>query len=111
MRCKLADMYNEIEAGRGLLYARLRHGRSVSDPLLAAQAKVYCNEMSIRVTGEAVQILAATVSPTSSLCRALPRRALRQPGRGTSETLRDLIGKRLMARPDLTDGILGFSNF
>jgi alkylation response protein AidB-like acyl-CoA dehydrogenase len=32
-------------------------------------------------------------------------------GGGTSETLRDLIGKRLMAQADLTDGILGFSAF
>jgi len=32
-------------------------------------------------------------------------------GGGTSETLRDLIGKRLMASADLTDGILGLSDF
>ena len=55
---------------------------------------------------------AATASPTSSWCRAsIAARVTAASAAGTSETLRDLIGKRLMGTADLTDGIFGFSNF
>ena len=43
---------DEIEAGRGLLYRACATADPFPDPLMAAQAKVYCNEMSVRVTGE-----------------------------------------------------------
>ncbi len=57
MRWKVADMYIEIEAGRGLLYRACVTADPFPDPLLAAMAKIYCNEMSIRVTSEAIQVL------------------------------------------------------
>src|SRR6476620_6584334 len=43
MRWKLATMYHDIEAGRGLLYRACATADPFPDPLLAATAKVYCN--------------------------------------------------------------------
>ena len=112
MRWKLADMYNDIEAGRGLLYRACATANPFPDPLLAAQAKVFCNEMSIRVTSEAIQIFGGYGFTDEQLVSRLYRGArYGSLGGGTSETLRDLIGKRLMGTADLTDGIFGFSNF
>ena len=103
MRWKLADMYNEIEAGRGLLYRACATADPFPDPLLAAQAKVYCNEMSIRVTSEAIQIFGGYGFTDEQLVSRLYRGArYGSLGGGTSETLRDLIGKRLMGTADLT---------
>ena len=112
MRWKLADMYTDIEAGRGLLYRACATADPFPDPLLAAQAKVFCNEMSVRVTGQAVQVFGGYGFTDEALVSRLYRGArYGSLGGGTSETLRDLIGKRLMSRTDLTDGILGFSTF
>jgi alkylation response protein AidB-like acyl-CoA dehydrogenase len=112
MRWKLADMFNDIEAGRGLLYRACATADPFPDPLLAAQAKVFCNEMSIRVTSEAVQVFGGYGFTDEYLVSRLYRGArYGSLGGGTSETLRDLIGKRLMASADLTDGILGLSDF
>jgi alkylation response protein AidB-like acyl-CoA dehydrogenase len=112
MRWKLADMFNDIEAGRGLLYRACATANPFPDPLLAAQAKVFCNEMSLRVTSEAVQIFGGYGFTDDCLVSRLYRGArYGSLGGGTSETLRDLIGKRLMASPDLTDGIFGLSDF
>jgi alkylation response protein AidB-like acyl-CoA dehydrogenase len=112
MRWKLADMYTAIEAGRGLLYRACASADPFPDPLLAAQAKVFCNEMAIRVTSDAVQIFGGYGFTDDCLVSRLYRGArYGSLGGGTSETLRDLIGKRLMAQPDLADGILGLSEF
>jgi alkylation response protein AidB-like acyl-CoA dehydrogenase len=112
MRWKLADMYNDIEAGRGLLYRACASADPFPDPMMAAQAKVFCNEMSIRVTSEAVQIFGGYGFTDDCLVSRLYRGArYGSLGGGTSETLRDLIGKRLMTSADLTDGIFGLSDF
>src|SRR6266446_3840534 len=112
VRWKLADMYKDIEAGRGLLYRACATADPFPDPFLAAQAKVYCNEMSVRVTGQAVQVFGGYGFTDEALVSRLYRGArYGSLGGGTSETLRDLIGKRLMTKADLTDGILGFSTF
>src|ERR1700722_1940376 len=98
MRWKLADMWREIEAGRGLLYRACAGADPFPDPLLAATAKIYCNEMSVRVTSEAIQVFGGygftDEYPVSRMYRAARYGSL---GGGTSETLRDLIGKRLMS--------------
>lgn len=98
MRWKLADMWREIEAARGLLYRACASANPFPDPLLAATAKVYCNEMSVRVTSEAIQVFGGygftDEYPVSRMYRAARYGSL---GGGTSETLRDLIGKRLMS--------------
>jgi alkylation response protein AidB-like acyl-CoA dehydrogenase len=112
MRWKLADMYKEIEAGRGLLYRACATADPFPDPLAAAVAKVYCNEMSVRVTGEAIQIFGGYGFTDEYLVSRLYRGArYGSLGGGTAETLRELIGKRLTSEADLTDGIFGFSDF
>jgi alkylation response protein AidB-like acyl-CoA dehydrogenase len=110
MRWKLASMYHEIEAGRGLLYRACASADPFPDALLAATAKVFCNEMSIRVTSDALQVFGGYGFTDEYLVSRLYRGArYGSLGGGTSETLRDLIGKRLMDS-DLTDGIFGISD-
>jgi len=78
------------------------------DPLIAAAAKVFCNEMAVRVTGEAIQIHGGYGFTDEFAVSRLYRGArYGSLGGGTSETLRDLIGRRLMADVDDTDGIFG----
>ncbi len=110
MRWKLAEMYRDIEASRAVLYEACRAANPFPDATQAAVAKVTCNEMALRVTSEAVQIHGGygftDEYPVSRLFRGARYGTL---GGGTSETLRDLIGKRLMRDFDDHDGILGFS--
>jgi alkylation response protein AidB-like acyl-CoA dehydrogenase len=111
MRWKLATMYHDIEAGRGLLYRACATADPFPDPLLAATAKVYCNEMSVRVTSDALQVFGGYGFTDEYLVSRLYRGArYGSLGGGTSETLRDLIGKRLM-EADSPDGIFGLSDF
>lgn len=111
-RWKLADMYKDIEAARGLLYRACWTADPFPDPFLAATAKVFCNEMAIRVTNEAVQLHGGfgftDEYPVSRLYRGARYGSL---GGGASETLRDLIGKRLMGEDPGPDGILGRGYF
>jgi alkylation response protein AidB-like acyl-CoA dehydrogenase len=107
MRWKLADMFRDIEAGRGLLYRACASADPFPDALLAATAKLYCNDMAVRVTSEAIQIHGGYGFTDEYLVSRLYRGArYGSLGGGTSETLRDLIGKRLMSGLD-RDGILG----
>jgi alkylation response protein AidB-like acyl-CoA dehydrogenase len=111
MRWKLATMYHDIEAGRGLLYRACAGADPFPDALMAATAKVYCNEMSVRVTSEALQVFGGYGFTDEYLVSRLYRGArYGSIGGGTSETLRDLIGKRLM-QADVSDGIFGLSDF
>jgi alkylation response protein AidB-like acyl-CoA dehydrogenase len=111
MRWKFADMWREIEAARGLLYRACASADPFPDPLLAATAKIYCNEMSVRVTSEAIQVFGGygftDEYPVSRMYRAARYGSL---GGGTSETLRDLIGKRLMS-DDAPDDIFALADF
>lgn len=108
MRWKIADMFKDIEAGRGLLYRACASAKPFPDPFLAATAKVFCNEMSLRVTSEAIQIHGGYGFTDEYLVSRHYRGARYGTlGGGTSETLRDLIGKRLMARDESADDILG----
>ena len=78
--------------------------------MLAAMAKAFCNEMSVRVTSEAIQIHGGYGYTDEYLVSRLFRGArYGSLGGGTTETLRDLIGKRLMAQADAPDGIFGIS--
>ncbi len=107
MRWKLADMYKDIEAGRGLLYRACASANPFPDPFLAATAKIFNNEMALRVTSEAVQVHGG-YGFTDEYLVSRHYRGVRYGtlGGGTSETLRDLIGKRLMRDGDMGDGIL-----
>lgn len=110
IRWKLADMYIEIEASRGLLYRACATANPFPDALLAAAAKVKCNEMAINVTNEAVQIHGGYGYTDNSLVSRLFRGARYGTiGGGTSETLRDLVGKRVTRNFDPIEGVLGLS--
>jgi alkylation response protein AidB-like acyl-CoA dehydrogenase len=112
MRWKIAEMYREIEAARSVLYRACATADPFPDPLLAAVAKVTCNEMALKVTSEAIQVHGGygftDEFPVSRFYRGARYGTL---GGGTSETLRDLIGKRVIAGLDPEDGILGLGAF
>jgi alkylation response protein AidB-like acyl-CoA dehydrogenase len=112
LRWKAADMYIEIEAARGLLYRAAVSGDKFPDPVLAAMAKIYCNEMSIRVTSEAIQVHGGygftDEFPVSRFFRGARYGSL---GGGTTETLRNLVGKKLVEQMDLATGVAGMGNF
>ena len=112
IRWKLADMFKDIEAGRGLLYRACGTASPYPDPFLSATAKVFCNEMSIRVASEAVQLHGGygytDEYPVSRIYRAVRYGSL---GGGTAETLRDMIGKKLATADLGAQGILGLGTF
>jgi alkylation response protein AidB-like acyl-CoA dehydrogenase len=96
-RWKLAEMYREIETARSSLYRACITANPFPDPLMAAVAKITCNEMSNRVTGEAIQLHGGFGFTDEYAVSRLYRGARYGTlGGGTSETLRDLIGKRIM---------------
>ncbi len=112
MRWKLAEMYREIETARSVLYRACATANPFPDPYLAAIAKISCNEMSLRVTSEAIQVHGGygftDEYPVSRFYRGARYGTL---GGGTSETLRELLGKRIMDGMDSTDGILSLGAF
>ncbi|HSF22294.1 MAG TPA: acyl-CoA dehydrogenase family protein, partial [Burkholderiales bacterium] len=79
---------------------------------LAAMAKIYCNEMSIRVTSEAIQVHGGygftDEFPVSRFFRGARYGSL---GGGTTETLRNLVGKKLVEQMDLATGVAGMGTF
>ncbi len=112
IRWKLADMFKDIEAGRGLLYRACLSANPFPDPFMAAAAKIFCNEMSLRVTTEAVQVHGGfgftDEYPVSRFYRGARYGSI---GGGASETLRDLIGKKIVGEFDTADGIMGLGTF
>jgi alkylation response protein AidB-like acyl-CoA dehydrogenase len=111
VRWKLADMFKDIEAGRGLLYRACATANPFPDPFLSAAAKVFCNEMSIRVTSEAVQLHGGYGFTDEYLVSRLYRGArYGSLGGGATETLRDLIGKKIVTDWQRGDGILGLGD-
>lgn len=112
VRWKLADMYKDIEAARGLLYRACLTADPFPDPFQAATAKVFCNEMAIRVTSEAVQLHGGYGFTDEYLVSRLYRGArYGSLGGGATETLRDLIGRKLVRDVDGVQGILGLGTF
>ncbi|WP_043344325.1 acyl-CoA dehydrogenase family protein [Belnapia moabensis] len=112
IRWKFADMLKDIEAGRGLLYRACLTANPFPDPFMAATAKVFCNEMSIRVTGEALQVHGGygftDEYPVSRLYRGARYGSL---GGGSSESLRDLVGKRILDGTMGPEGIMGLKTY
>ncbi len=97
IRWKLAEMYREIETARSILYRACITANPFPDPFMAAVAKITCNEMSNRVTSEAIQLHGGFGFTDEFAVSRLYRGARYGTlGGGTSETLRDLIGKRIM---------------
>jgi alkylation response protein AidB-like acyl-CoA dehydrogenase len=112
LRWKLVDMYKEIEAGRSLLYRACVSGGEFPDPMQAALAKIYCNEMAITVTSHAVQMHGGygytDEYPVSRFFRAARFGGL---GGGTPDMLRNLVARRLFDRIDANEGILSLDTF
>lgn len=112
VRWKLADMYKDIEAGRGLLYRACATANPFPDPFFAATSKVFNNEMAIRVTSDALQLHGGYGFTDEYAVSRLYRGARYGTlGGGASETLRDLIGRRLVTSDDGGDGILSMGYF
>jgi len=110
MRWKAADMYIEVEAGRGLLYRAAVSGKPFPDRALAAMAKIYCNEMAIRVTSEAVQVHGGYgFTDEFAVSRLFRGARFGSLGGGTTETLRNFVGEHLVKRLDMTTGVFGLS--
>src|SRR6476620_7720198 len=79
------------------------------DPLMAAVAKITCNEMSNRVTSEAIQLHGGFGFTDEFAVSRLYRGARYGTlGGGTTETLRDLIGKRIMDAADAGAELLAY---
>ncbi|MBV9863492.1 MAG: acyl-CoA dehydrogenase family protein [Alphaproteobacteria bacterium] len=112
MRWKIAEMYRDVEAARSVLYRACASADPFPDPLLAAVAKITCNEMALRVTSEAIQVHGGygftDEFPVSRFYRGARYGTL---GGGTTETLKDLIGRRVLAGLDPVDGIFGLGAF
>jgi alkylation response protein AidB-like acyl-CoA dehydrogenase len=112
MRWKLAEMYRDIEVGRAMLYRACATADPFPDPHQAAIAKMYCNEMAIRVTSEAIQIHGGygftDDCPVSRLYRGARYGTL---GGGTTETLKELVGKHIMSSFPDVDGFLETRTF
>ena len=112
MRWKIAEMYRTSRSSRSILYRACASADPFPDPLLAAVAKITVNEMALRVTSEAIQVHGGygftDEFPVSRFYRGARYGTL---GGGTTETLRDLIGKRVLAGLDPVDGILGLGAF
>jgi alkylation response protein AidB-like acyl-CoA dehydrogenase len=112
MRWKVADMYIQVEAARGLLYRAAVSGKDFPDPTLAAMAKIYCNEMSIRVTSEAIQVHGGYgFTDEFAVSRFYRGTRYGSLGGGTTETLRNLVGRKLVEQLDLASGCLGMGMF
>jgi alkylation response protein AidB-like acyl-CoA dehydrogenase len=112
VRWKLADMYKDIEAGRGLLYRACMTANPFPDPFLSATAKVFNNEMAIRVTSEAIQLHGGYGFTDEYAVSRLYRGArYGSLGGGATETLRDLIGKKIVRDVDVHQGIASLDTF
>ncbi|MFO1310693.1 MAG: acyl-CoA dehydrogenase family protein [Burkholderiales bacterium] len=112
IRWKLAEMYRDIEAGRSLLYRACLTANPFPDPHEAAIAKMFVNEMAIRVTSEAIQVHGGygftDEYPVSRFYRGARYGTL---GGGATETLKDLVGRKLMEDFDPVDGFLAMGTF
>lgn len=109
---KLAEMYRDIEAGRSLLYRAALSANPFPNPHEAAIAKMFVNEMAIRVASEALQVHGGygfcDDYPISRIYRGVRYGTL---GGGATEALKDLVGKKLVADFDPVDGFLSMGTF
>ena len=109
---KLAEMYRDIEAGRSLLYRACLTANPFPNPHEAAIAKMFVNEMAIRVASEALQVHGGygfcDDYPISRIYRGVRYGTL---GGGATEALKDLVGKKLVEDFDPVDGFLSMGTF
>jgi alkylation response protein AidB-like acyl-CoA dehydrogenase len=111
IRHKLAEMYRDIEASRSVLYRACATANPFPDAYMAAIAKITVNEMSLRVTSEAIQVHGGygftDEFPVSRFYRGARYGSL---GGGTTETLKELVGKMLLSELG-PDGCIGLGTF
>ncbi|RJG03321.1 acyl-CoA dehydrogenase family protein [Noviherbaspirillum sedimenti] len=109
---KLAEMYRDIEAGRALLYQAALSADPFPNPQQAAVAKMYVNEMAIRVSSEALQVHGGygftDDYPISRIYRGVRYGTL---GGGAVEALKDLVGKKLVKDFDPVEGFHSMGTF
>ncbi len=111
IRHKLAEMYRDIEASRSILYRACATANPFPDPYMAAIAKITVNEMSLRVTSDAIQVHGGYGFTDEFLVSRFYRGArYGSLGGGTTETLKELVGKKILADMG-PDGCLGLSKF
>ncbi|MGH2811647.1 MAG: acyl-CoA dehydrogenase family protein, partial [Actinomycetota bacterium] len=94
-RHRFADMATRIEAGRALTYSALRRFQTDENPIReAAMAKLYTSELAFKVADECMQIHGGYGYMTEFPVERAWRDARLGPiGGGTSEIMRDLIGR------------------
>jgi len=95
---KLADMAMEIEAGRHLLYSAVRL-KMAGKPFKkeAAMAKLFCSELAMRATTNAVQIFGGYGYSTDYPVERMMRDAkVCEIGEGTSEIQRMVIAREIL---------------
>ena len=101
---KLADMATEIEAGTHLLYAAARL-KQAGKPFKkeAAMAKLYCSELAMRATTQAVQIFGGYGYTADYPVERMMRDAkVCEIGEGTSEIQRLVIARQILG--NVVDG-------
>jgi alkylation response protein AidB-like acyl-CoA dehydrogenase len=97
---KLADMATGIEAGRLLTHRAARLKDSGRDyRLAAAQAKLFCSELAMRTTIEAVQVHGGNGYTRDYPVERMMRDAkVTEIGEGTSEIQRMIIARQVLER-------------
>jgi alkylation response protein AidB-like acyl-CoA dehydrogenase len=96
-RHRFADMATRIEAGRALTYSALRLYTAGENPIKeVAMAKLYTSEVAVHVADECVQIHGGYGYVTEFAAeRALRDSRLGPIGGGTSEIMKEIIGRTL----------------
>ena len=96
-RHRFADIATRVEAGRALTYSALRLYSEGENPIKeAAMAKLYTSEVAFHAADEAVQVLGGYGYMMEFAAQRAWRDARLGPiGGGTSEIMRELIGRML----------------
>ena len=112
LRWKLANMYRDIEAARGLLYRACVSGHPFPNPFQAALAKIHCNEMAVSVANDAVSMHGGFGYTDEFAVSHIYRQAkFGGSGGGTPDLLRNMVGKHLMENFDLNDDFASLGTF
>lgn len=96
-RHRFADIATRVEAGRALTYSALRLYSEGENPIKeAAMAKLYTSEVAFHAADEAVQVLGGYGYMMEFAAQRAWRDARLGPiGGGTSEIMRELIGRMM----------------